>query len=333
MSNKNVLVIYTGGTIGMYKSDDGALTTFDLDQLASQIPELNQFDVQIDTKSIENPIDSSNMDQKVWIELALLIEKHYDYYNGFVILHGSDTMAYTASALSFMLENLKKPVILTGAQLPIGIGRSDAKENLITSIEIAAQAIVPEVCIYFDYRLFRGNRCIKANAEHFEAFKSPNFIHLAEAGLKINYSPINYHTSEGDLIVHTSMSKEIMSLKLFPNMNKTYIEYLLRLPYKALVIETFGTGNATTDPWFINALNEALKEGKMIVNVSQCMSGNVSQGLYQTSSTLQRLGVVGARDMTFEAALTKLMFLVGLNKGDSAIKKLFTKSLRGEVSH
>ena len=191
----SVLLIYTGGTIGMYKTNEGSLRPFDLDTLSTQIPELNTFDIDINAISIAQPIDSSNMSKEVWIQLAEIIEKEYNNYNGFVILHGSDTMAYTASALSFMLENLNKPVILTGAQLPIGVRRTDAKENIITSIEIAAKGNIPEVCVYFEYRLMRGNRCTKINAEHFEAFKSPNFIYLAEAGLDIKYSPIKYdHT-------------------------------------------------------------------------------------------------------------------------------------------
>ena len=248
--SNSVLLIYTGGTIGMYKTSEGSLKPFDLDTLSTQIPELNTFDIEINVISIAQPIDSSNMSKEVWIQLVEIIEKEFNNYDGFVILHGSDTMAYTASALSFMLENLNKPVILTGAQLPIGVRRTDAKENIITSIEIAARSNIPEVCVYFEYRLMRGNRCTKANAEHFEAFKSPNFIYLAEAGLDIKYSPIKYNHTNKEFKVHTNLCEEVLVLKLFPSMKKEYIAKVLDLPYKGIILETFGAGNATTADWF-----------------------------------------------------------------------------------
>lgn len=330
---KSVLLIYTGGTIGMYKSGDGGLKAFDLEKLKSQIPELNSFDINIHTTSIDTPIDSSNMSQEVWVQLAKIIQTEYTSYDGFVILHGSDTMAYTASILSFMLENLQKPVVLTGAQLPIGVRRTDAKENIISSIEIAAEGTVPEVCVYFEYRLLRGNRSIKINAEHFEAFKSPNFIPLAEAGLQIKYNPISYDHTDKEFTVHTSLSNDVMALKLFPNMSKSFIESTLRLAYKAIVLETFGSGNATTSDWFINALKEAIEDSKIILNVSQCLSGSVSQGLYETSSKLEELGVISGKDMTSEAALTKLMYLIGEGYSDEKIKALLQISLRGELTN
>lgn len=317
----------------MYKTPEGSLKPFDLETLSTQIPELNTFDIDIKAISIEQPIDSSNMSIDVWVQLAKLIQKEYDNYNGFVILHGSDTMAYTASALSFMLENLNKPVILTGAQLPIGVRRTDAKENIITSIEIAGQGSIPEVCVYFEYRLMRGNRCTKANAEHFEAFKSPNFINLAEAGLKIKYSPISYDHTEKGLKLHTKLSDDVVVLKLFPSMKKEYVQSILDLPYKGIILETFGAGNATTSEWFLESIKQATDEGKIILNVSQCLSGSVSQGLYETSSKLEELGVISGKDMTVEAALTKLMYLLGSEHTDDKLKNLLQISLRGELSN
>ena len=329
----SVLLIYTGGTIGMYKTNEGSLRPFDLETLSTQIPELNSFDIDINAVSIAQPIDSSNMSKEIWIQLAEIIEKEYNNYNGFVILHGSDTMAYTASALSFMLENLNKPVILTGAQLPIGVRRTDAKENIITSIEIAAQGNIPEVCVYFEYRLMRGNRCTKANAEHFEAFKSPNFINLAEAGLKIKYSPINYNHTHKNLKVHTNLCEDVLILKMFPSMKKEYIVNVLNLAYKGIILETFGAGNATTADWFLNSIKSAIEDKKLILNISQCVSGSVSQGLYETSSKLEELGVIGGKDMTTEAALAKMMYLLGSDNSLNEIKYLLQISLRGELSN
>ena len=331
--SNSVLLIYTGGTIGMYKTSEGSLKPFDLDTLSTQIPELNTFDIEINVISIAQPIDSSNMSKEVWIQLVKIIEKEFNNYDGFVILHGSDTMAYTASALSFMLENLNKPVILTGAQLPIGVRRTDAKENIITSIEIAARSNIPEVCVYFEYRLMRGNRCTKANAEHFEAFKSPNFIYLAEAGLDIKYSPIKYNHTNKEFKVHTNLCEEVLVLKLFPSMKKEYIAKVLDLPYKGIILETFGAGNATTADWFLRAIQTAINNGKLILNVSQCFSGSVSQGLYETSSKLEEIGVIGGKDMTTEAALAKMMYLLGTDYSQEEIKQHLQISLRGELSN
>lgn len=331
--SNSVLLIYTGGTIGMYKTSEGSLKPFDLDTLSTQIPELNTFDIEINVISIAQPIDSSNMSKEVWIQLVEIIEKEFNNYDGFVILHGSDTMAYTASALSFMLENLNKPVILTGAQLPIGVRRTDAKENIITSIEIAARSNIPEVCVYFEYRLMRGNRCTKANAEHFEAFKSPNFIYLAEAGLDIKYSPIKYNHTNKEFKVHTNLCEEVLVLKLFPSMKKEYIAKVLDLPYKGIILETFGAGNATTADWFLRAIQTAIHNGKLILNVSQCLSGSVSQGLYETSSKLEEIGVIGGQDMTTEAALAKMMYLLGTDYSQEEIKQHLQISLRGELSN
>ena len=232
-----------------------------------------------------------------------------------------------------MLENLNKPVILTGAQLPIGVRRTDAKENIITSIEIAAQGNIPEVCVYFEYRLMRGNRCTKANAEHFEAFKSPNFINLAEAGLKIKYSPINYNHTHKNLKVHTNLCEDVLILKLFPSMKKEYIVNVLNLACKGIILETFGAGNATTADWFLNSIKSAIEDKKLILNISQCVSGSVSQGLYETSSKLDELGVISGKDMTTEAALAKMMYLLGSDNSLNEIKYHLQISLRGELSN
>lgn len=333
IQSDSVLLIYTGGTIGMYKTTQGGLKPFDLDTLSTQIPELNSFDINIKAISIEQPIDSSNISKEIWVQLAKLIEKEYHNYTGFVILHGSDTMAYTASALSFMLENLNKPVILTGAQLPIGVRRTDAKENIITSVEIASQGNIPEVCVYFEYRLMRGNRCTKTNAEHFEAFKSPNFINLAEAGLEIRYNPVSYKHTHKNLKVHTNLSEEVLILKLFPSMKKEFIMKVMELPYRGIILETFGTGNATTAKWFLDIIKTAINKNKIILNVTQCLSGSVSQGLYETSSKLEEIGVISGKDMTTEAALSKLMFLIGTQYTNEEIKHQLQISLRGELSN
>ena len=330
---KKILVLYTGGTIGMYKDKDGSLKPLKFEQLEAQIPELKQFDYYLNVISLEQPLDSSNMTPKDWVNMASIIYDNYKNHDGFVVLHGSDTMAYTASALSFMLENLNKPVILTGAQLPIGIRRTDAKENLISAIEIAADSKTPEVCVYFEYKLFRGNRTTKVNAEHFDAFKSPNFPDLAEAGVKIKYLPISYKEKKDPLILHKHMLDEIALLKIYPGMSQNYVKAVLNSPCKAVVLESFGAGNAPTTPWFIDYLKQAIEAGKIVLNTSQCLSGAVSQGLYETSSKLESLGVIGAKDMTKETALAKLMFLLGQRMSNKEVKKQLQISLRGELTN
>jgi L-asparaginase len=335
----SVLLIYTGGTIGMMEDAEGHLKPFNFNHLTKQIPELKKFDVKLSAVSFEKPIDSSDMQPNVWIELAETIKKNYAQYDGFVILHGSDTMSYTASALSFMLENLNKPVILTGSQLPIGIIRTDGKENLITAIEIAAskqnkKPIVNEVCIYFEYQLYRGNRTHKYNAEHFQAFESPNYPVLAEAGvhIKYNYAALQ-KTSTKKFRIHTSLDSNIAVLKLFPGINVNVVNAILTIPnIKAIVIETFGSGNASTEAWFIDVLKNAIKKGIIIYNVTQCNAGAVEQGKYQTSAALKEIGVIGGSDITTEAAITKLMFVLGSTKVISEQKKLLHTNLRGEIS-
>ena len=330
--NKSILLIYTGGTIGMVNGNDGSLKPFDFEKLTAEIPELKKFDVELDAIAFKKPIDSSNMNPKKWVYLANLVGQHYQQYDGFVILHGSDTMAYTASALSFLLEDLCKPVILTGSQLPIGIRRTDAKENLITSIEIAASGKTPEVCVYFEYKLLRGNRTVKINAEHFEAFDSPNFPTLAEAGVHIKYrQKVNYCITN-HLKVHEKMSDSVAVIKLYPGIPQEIITTLLNSNCKGIVLETFGSGNATTNSEFINALESAIHNGKIILNISQCTAGAVSQGLYETSSQLEKIGVVSGKDMTTEAAITKMMFLLAQDLTIEELKTQLTNSLRGELS-
>ena len=330
--NKSILLIYTGGTIGMVNGTNGSLKPFDFEKLTAKIPELKNFDVELDAIAFKKPIDSSNMNPKTWVYLANLIGEHYQQYDGFVILHGSDTMAYTASALSFLLEDLCKPVVLTGSQLPIGIRRTDAKENLITSIEIAASGKTPEVCVYFEYKLLRGNRTVKINAEHFEAFDSPNFPTLAEAGVHIKYrQKVNYCITN-HLKVHEKMSDSVAVIKLYPGIPQEIITTLLNSNCKGIVLETFGSGNATTNSEFINALESAIHNGKIILNISQCTAGAVSQGLYETSSQLDKIGVVSGKDMTTEAAITKMMFLLAQDLTTEELKTQLTNSLRGELS-
>lgn len=341
MKNKSsLLLIYTGGTIGMINDPKtGRLRPFDFRHLTAQIPELEKFQVRIDTISFEHPIDSSNMKPEIWLELAHLIGSNYNSYDGFVILHGSDTMAFTASALSFLLENLAKPVILTGSQLPIGTIRTDGKENLITAIEIAAQRIngkpaVNEVCVYFEYRLYRGNRTHKWNSEHFRAFQSPNYPLLAEAGVHLNYNTAALMPASGKkLKVHGVLDTNVAVLKLFPGITPAVVSSLLNAKgLKAVILETFGSGNASTEKWFVALLEKAIKKGIIILNITQCNAGGVIQGRYETSSQLQRIGVTGGGDMTTEAAVTKLMFVLGQTEDRRKAVRLLQQSLRGEIT-
>ena len=340
MAKSKILLIYTGGTIGMMQDvKTGSLKPFDFKSLSNQVPELTKFDVELSSISFEKPIDSSNMHKDVWVKLANIIKEKYNKFDGFVILHGSDTMSFTASALSFMLENLSKPVILTGSQLPIGIIRTDGKENLITAIEIAAakhkgKAIVREVCIYFEYKLYRGNRTFKYNSEHFDAFKSPNYPFLAEAGVEIQYNERAFlKQNSKSLKVHTELDNDIIVLKLFPGLSQKITTSLLNTRgVKAIVLETFGAGNATTQEWFINELKSAILRGIIVLNVTQCHEGRVVQGMYETSRQLKNIGVVSGHDITYESAVTKLMFLLGQKLPVKKVKSLLEKSLRGELS-
>ena len=315
----------------------GVLKPINFNQIRDAVPEIRKFNYKIDVESFRPVLDSSNMQPEHWVKIAKLIEKHYDNYTGFVILHGSDTLAYTASALSFMLQHLGKPVILTGSQLPVGEVRTDAKENLITSIEIAAttingKAVVPEVCVYFDYLLFRGNRTSKVNASKFEAFQSVNYSPLAEAGVHLKFNHhllLNKPTKK--LRVHTSLDSNIGIVKIFPGMTRAWFAAQLNIKgIKAIVLETFGSGNAPSSDWFIDELQQAIKNGLVVINITQCHGGTVEQGVYATSTRLLSLGVIGGADLTTEAALTKLMFLFGTQTKVSEIKRIMKQSICGE---
>lgn len=333
-----ILIIYTGGTIGMVNDSNGILVPFDFEQIKDNVPELGRLNYHLDVHSFHPVIDSSNMDPIIWKTLAELIYRKYDLYDGFVILHGSDTMAFTASALSFMLENLAKPVVLTGSQLPIGQIRTDAKENLITALEIAAtkedgKALVPEVCIYFDAQLFRGNRSIKYNIEKFEAFRSPNYPVLAEAGVHLQFYK-NYilKAPDGKLNLRTNFDANIGVLKLYPGITPQAVQAITDSKVDAIIMETFGSGNTTTAEWFLGCLKQAIDNGKIIVDISQCKKGSVQLGRYETSRELQKMGVLSGHDLTFEATVTKLMFVMGLGLPVKESSKLMEKSIRGEIT-
>ena len=335
-----VLLIYTGGTIGMMQdSKTGQLKPFDFKHLSEQIPELNKFDVTLSSVSFDKPIDSSDMNPEVWLSIARIIEENYAKHDGFVILHGSDTMSFTASALSFILEDLNKPVILTGSQLPIGTIRTDGKENLITAIEIAAakekgKPVVSEVCIYFEYQLYRGNRTHKFNAEHFQAFQSSNYPILAEAGVHLKYNYTALKKAEAKkLKVHTNLDPNIIILKLFPGITKEVVNAVLGIKnLKAIILETYGSGNASTQKWFIDSIKNAIDKGLVVLNVTQCNAGKVEQGKYATSASFSSIGVIGGNDITTEAAVAKLMYVLGNSANKKEIKKMLESDLRGEIT-
>ncbi|MCF0055910.1 asparaginase [Dyadobacter sp. CY356] len=338
----SVLVIYTGGTLGMvYESKGKQLVPFNFDQVIEKVPEIRRLDFEITFLTLNEPIDSSNMNPEIWIELAKIIFDHYDAYDSFVILHGTDTMAYTASGLSFLLEDLNKPVILTGAQLPIGVARSDARENFITALELAASTkddgtpVLSEVCIYFNSHLLRGNRSKKQESSDFNAFHSENYPLLANAGVRIdwNFPFLNLYAPNRKLKIQTGLDTHVAFLKLFPGINKQVVKSILGIEgIKGIVMETYGAGNAPTDPWFLEEIQKTIERGVIIFNVSQCDGGRVSQGHYQTSKFLKQVGVVSGSDITAEAAITKMMYVFGKESDTMKCVEMLAKPLRGEMT-
>ena len=341
--NAKILIIYTGGTIGMKEDPaDGTLKPFDFSQIMAEVPELGKFGVQLDAYTFQPLIDSSDVEPAMWVELASLIQDRYDYYDGFVILHGTDTMAYSASTLSFMLEGLSKPVVFTGSQLPIGVPRTDGKENLVSAVEIAAakdergHARVPEVAICFNAQLLRGNRSIKFSAEAFDAFLSPNCPPLAEAGINIRYNtdiirkPVYW---DAQLRVQTQLDTRVAILKVHPGMTPQVMRSVVCDPLtRACILETYGSGNALSKEWFLDIVREAVAEGKILLNVTQCKSGTVNMDLYATGTALKKAGVLSGADITAEAALGKLFCLMGRSQDNGWVKTMLEKDLCGEIS-
>jgi len=336
----SILVIYTGGTIGMVKDRlTGALHPFPFGNIYKMMPVLENFDYKIDGISFDPLIDSSNVSPSFWVKLALVIEENYGKYDGFVVLHGTDTMAFSASMLSFMLENLNKPVIFTGSQLPMGVVRTDGRDNFINAVEIAAAQeentpIVPEVAIYFENKLMRGNRTNKFNAENFNAFLSGNYPPLAEVGVHIRYNrSMILKPNFKNLKVHTSLDSRVAILKLFPGISEEVVRAILDIPgLKGVILETYGAGNAPTDAWFIRALQEAIDKDIIVYNVTQCKGGSVDMGKYETSVALGRIGLVGGYDITTESATAKLMFLLGQGYQGDELRQLLQTPLRGELT-
>ena len=340
--NPSILIIYTGGTIGMTENPEtGALMNFDFEKFQLYVPELKRFPYHIDSYTFNPPIDSSDMEPKYWVKMAQVIAENYDQFDGFVVLHGTDTMAFTASALSFMLENLAKPVIITGAQLPISKLRTDGRENLLTSIEIAAarnsagEAMVPEVCIFFENKLLRGNRTTKINAEGFNAFRSFNYPSLADAGIRIKYDTVQIRRPRVGLTLHPhySLGTGIFILTLFPGIQREYVDVVMQMKnLRALIIKTYGSGNAPQKPWLFEKLKELDSRGVILVNITQCSQGTVEMRRYETGLQLLQAGAVNGYDGTLESTVTKLMFLLGQDYTKEEILKQLNTNIAGEIT-
>ena len=341
-SRPKILIIYTGGTIGMIENPETkVLKPFDFTHLIDNVPKIKMLNYDIDNIQFDPPIDSSNMSIEHWGQIAKAIEANYDSYDGFVILHGTDTMAFTASALSFMLENLNKPVIITGSQLPIGEVRTDGEENLITAMQVAAarnsrgEAMVQEVAILFENHLLRGNRSSKVSADNFNAFMSTNYPDLARIGLDIHFhEDVLYRTDhKRPLLVHDNMDPNVMFIVLHPGMTRSTLEHMLNTPgIKGVVLKTYGAGNSPSDEWFTTPIQEAIKRGLVILNVTQCVNGSVNSNLYDTGNTLARAGVISGNDITSEAAITKMMYLFGMGKTNIQVKQYLQYSICGEMT-
>lgn len=348
MENKNhrktsLLLIYTGGTIGMKQDvNDLTLKPFDFRQILDEVPEIGKFAVKIDSFSFEPPIDSSDVEPTLWVKLASLIKERYDDYDGFIVLHGTDTMAYSASALSFMLDGLTKPVVFTGSQLPIGVPRTDGRENLISAVEIASaknssgHPEVPEVCVCFASMLIRGNRATKVNSEGFRAFQSPNFPPLAEAGISIRYNteyirrPNDWYQS---LTINTNLDTRVSILKLHPGITPQVVRNIIcGEETRAVIMETYGSGNAPSSKWFLDILEEAKRMDKIIVNVTQCLAGNVNMNIYANGKHLEERGVINGSDLTTESALAKLFYLMGKSSDNEWVRSMMGHNLKGEIS-
>jgi len=335
--NNKVLIVYTGGTIGMVQGENGSLRPFPMEHIYDLLPELEKCSYHVDSCQLEKLIDSSNMTPECWVDIAEIIEREYDHYDGFVILHGTDTMAYTASALSFMFKNLSKPIILTGSQLPMGMLRSDGRENIICALELASchHAVIPEVCLFFENHLYRGNRSTKISAENFDAFCSFNYPSLAKAGINFSFKPnLFLPMPEQPLDVRKKFDRHISVLKLFPGITPQVVDALLHAEdLRGIIVETFGSGNAPTEQWFIDALADAIQRNIVVLNVTQCKAGAVKMGQYEASCDLHRIGVIGGCDITLEAAVTKMMCILGAHPNNiEHVRHCLQLSLRGEIS-
>ncbi|MEZ3519203.1 MAG: asparaginase [Muribaculaceae bacterium] len=341
-SQPRILIIYTGGTIGMIENaETRALEPFNFDHLIENVPKIKLLDIEIESVEFSNPIDSSSMNPLHWQSIAKVIEDNYTKFDGFVVLHGTDTMAYTASALSFMLENLDKPVIITGSQLPIGDVRTDGEENLITALQVASardtdgSAMVREVAILFEDFLWRGNRSTKHSSDNFCAFSSNNFPALASFGLGIHFNRdvLRRHKPEGKLKVHYKFDTNVMVMDLFPGIQENVVRHMFNTPgIRGIVLKSFGSGNGPSDPWFISALSEAISRGIVIINISQCSNGSVMPGLYSAGLGISQAGVISGHDLTAEASITKLMHLLGTEESAERVVELMSRSLCGEMT-
>lgn len=335
----SILLIYTGGTFGMVYDEEGSLAPFNFSLVLEKIPELHKLDLRLTVISFPDPVDSSNINVEQWRDMATIIRDNYHQFDGFVILHGTDTMAYSASAISFMLKGVNKPIIFTGAQIPIGATRSDARENLITALEIASErngdhAMVTEVCLYFNYYLLKGNRAQKIRSSNFAAFESENFPYLAESGVEIVYNESYLKKYKDETLKYSDkLDPNVIILKIFPNISVNVVRGMLSIPgLKGVILESYGSGNTMNDDWFIQELEGAIKNGIVILNVSQCIGGSVIQGRYETSKMLTEIGVISGSDITTEAAVAKMMHLLGNEKSIEQVKKKLSIPIRGEMT-